>query len=164
MVKKLVLVLTICFGCFGCARAQEDDRLIEMSPDVRAELVFFFKKGTDWKDILEFHRTVIGIPAPNGTGFSSLPGMMTTVKVNVGGFEGEAINFQPSATEEEIAFVKKRVSESPLVYKIYENVIPNEITDLNPSCKGVQPSNKIVEPSRGKAKKFVVKPDPPRPQ
>lgn len=160
MLKKLVLVLTICFGCFGCARAQQDNRKVEMSPDVPAELVFFFKKGTDWKDILEFQKTVIGIPDPHGYGYSSLPGMMTVVKVYVDGFEGEAINFQPSATEEEIAFVKKRVSESPLIYKIYENVIPNEITDLNPSRKG----DKIVEPSPGKPKKFVIKHDPPRPQ
>jgi hypothetical protein len=131
-----------------------------MSPDVRAEIVFFFKKGTDWKEILEFQRTVIGVPAPNGTGSSSLPGMMSVVKVDLDGFEGEAINFQPSATDEEIAFVKKRISESPLVHKIYENVIPNEITDLNPGSKNVQPSNKVAEPSPQKSKKIVITRDP----
>lgn len=163
MIKKLFLIFTICFSCFGCAhscQAQQDDRIIEMSPDVRAELVLFFKKGTDWKEILEFQRTVIGIPAPNGTGYSSLPGMMSVVKIDVDGFEGEAINFQPSATDEEIEFVKQRVSESPLVYKVYENVIPNEITDLNPSRKDVQPSNKVNEPSPRKPKKVVRTHDP----
>jgi hypothetical protein len=132
MIKNLLLIFSICF-LFGCAqscRAQEDDGIVEMSPDVHAELVFFFKKGTDWKKVLEFERTVIGIPAPDGTGYSSLPGMMSVVKINIDDFEGEAINFQSSATKEEKAFVKKRVSDSPLVYKIYENVVPNEITDL----------------------------------
>src|SRR5688572_13478478 len=123
MIKKLLLIFTICFGSFGCAQsclAQQDDRINVMSPDVRAELVYFFKKGTTWKEILEFERTVTGIPAPNGTGYASLPGMMTGVKININGFEGEAINFQPDATDAEKAFVKKRISDSSLVYKVYE--------------------------------------------
>lgn len=162
MINKLILILTICFGCFGCAhscQAQQDDRIIHMSPDVPAELVFFFKKETTWKEILEFQRTVTGIPNPNGTGFSDLPGIMSGVKIDRDGFEGEAINFQPDATDEEKAFVKKRVSESPLVYKIYENVVPNQINDLNPNSKRVQPSNKVAEPSQGKPKKVVIRRD-----
>ena len=86
--------------------------------------------------------------------------MMSVVKVDVDGFEGEAINFQPDATDEEKAFVKKRVSDSPFVYKIYENVIPNEITDLNPGRKEVQPSNKVSEPPPRKPKKVVPTHDP----
>lgn len=158
--KKLVLTIAICFTSFGFAsscRAQQDERINVMSPDVRAELVFFFKEGTDWEEILEFNRTVIGIPARNGTGYSSLPGMMTTVKIEINGYEGEAINFQPNATEEEKAFVKKRVKESPLIYRIYENVVPDEITDLpdadnteggksnnDPAAKPTRKPNKVV--------------------
>lgn len=163
MIKKLLLIFTICFGCFGCAQscqAQRDDRINVMSPDVRSELVFFFKRETTWKEILEFQQTVIGIPNADGTGYSSLPGMMSGVKIDRDGFEGEAINFQPDATDEEKAFVKKRVSESPLVYKIYENVVPNRITDLNPGRKDVQPSNKVSEPSPRKPKKVVTARDP----
>ncbi len=101
-----------------------------MSPDVNGNLVFFFKKGTSDEQIFEFQRTVIGIPNQNSSGYASLPGMMTVVKVIVNGYDGESINFKPNATEEQKAFVKKRVSESPLVYKIYENVVPSRIKDL----------------------------------
>ena len=163
MMKKLILTIAICFVSIGLAsscQAQRDERINVMSPDVPAELVFFFKKETDWKEILEFNRTVIGIPAPNGTGYSSLPGMMTKVKIDVDGFEGEAINFQPDASDEEKAFVKKRVQGSPLVYKIYENVVPREISDLNPDRKTAQPSNKVSEPSPRKPKKVVRANDP----
>jgi hypothetical protein len=125
--------MAICFGFLGCARVEQDDRTVVMSPDVPAELVYFFKKGTGWKEILEFQRTVIGIPSPDGAGSSSLPGMGTVVKIDVDGFEGEAINFFPAATEDQKTFVKKRVSDSPLVYKVYEDVIPNQITDLDRS-------------------------------
>ena len=102
-----------------------------MSPAVGGELVFFFKKGTTSDEIFQFGRTVTGIPNPNNnTGFADLPGIMTGVRIIVNGFEGESINFQPDATEEQKAFVKKRVVESPLIYKVYENVVPNEIKDL----------------------------------
>ncbi len=72
-----------------------------------------------------------GIPNPNNnTGFADLPGIMTGARIIVNGFEGESINFKPNATEEQKALIKKRVSESPLIYKVYENVVPNQIKNL----------------------------------
>jgi hypothetical protein len=134
MLKKLVLIATICCASYGfqlnSCQTQQDDRMIEMGPDVHADLVCFFKKGTTADQILEFHRTVIGIPDSNGSGHSFLPGMVSVVRVVINGFDGEAINFQPDATAEQKTFVKKRVLDSPLIYKIYENVVPNEIKDL----------------------------------
>jgi len=134
MLKRLILIGMICFVSFGfqlnSCQTQQDNRMIEMSPDVHADLVCFFKKGTTADQILEFHRTVIGIPDSKGSGHSFLPGMVSVVRVVINGFDGEAINFQPNATAEQKAFVKKRVSESPLIYKIYENVVPNRIRDL----------------------------------
>ena len=100
-----------------------------MSPDVGADLVFFFKKDTNSNEIMEFERTVTGIPHGK-SGFADLPGIMTGVAIRINGFDGEAIQFKPNATDEEKALVKKRVSESPLIYKVYENVIPVRITDL----------------------------------
>jgi hypothetical protein len=104
--------------------------MIEMSPDVNGNLVFFFKKGTSSDEIFEFQRTVVGIPNQNGSGYSSLPGIMSGVRIIINGFEGESINFKPNATEEQKAFVKKRVLESPIVYKVYEDVVPSKIKDL----------------------------------
>jgi hypothetical protein len=133
MLKKLFLIATICFASYGFqlqgCQTQQDNRIIVMSPDVHADLVYFFKKGTTDDQIFEFGRTTVGIP--NGSsGESFLPGIMTTVRITVNGFVGEALNFKPNATAEQKAFVKKRVSESPLIYKIYENVVPNQIRDL----------------------------------
>jgi hypothetical protein len=128
--KKLILILTVLsFGSLNNCRAQED-RVNKMGPDTHADVVVFFKKDTDWKQILEFHRTVIGEPAEKGTGYNILSGIMTVTRVMIAGYEGEAINFQPDATEEQRAYVKKRITESPLVFRVYENVIPDRITDL----------------------------------
>lgn len=130
--SRLIFIAVICFISFGFQSNgcnPKDERINVMSPTVKGELVFFYKKGTDWEQILEFGRTVIG--TPSATGFSSLPGMMTVVSIKISGYDGKSINFQPNATDAEKAFVKKRVLESPIVYKVYENVVPNEIKDLN---------------------------------
>ncbi|MBX3266444.1 MAG: hypothetical protein KF831_07025 [Acidobacteria bacterium] len=129
----LFLVTVISIACSAQHPPNNDDDIIRMGPNERADLVLFFKKGTDWKEILEFNRSVIGIPNENGSGFQSLPGMMSAIKIQIYGFEGEAINFKPNATDEEKSFLKKRVERSPLVYKIYENVIPEAINDLHES-------------------------------
>jgi hypothetical protein len=133
MLKRLILIGMICFMSVGfqlsSCQTQQDDRIIVMSPDVHADLVYFFKRGTTDDQIFDFGRTVTGIPNGN-SGFSDLPGIMTGVRVTISGFVGEAINFQPDATAEQKAFVKKRVLDSPLIYKVYENVVPNRISDL----------------------------------
>lgn len=127
----LFLVIVFSIACSAQHPPSNDDDIIRMGPNERADLVLFFKKGTDWKEILEFNRSVIGIPNENGSGFQSLPGMMSAIKIQIYGFEGEAINFKPNASDEEKSFLKKRVVESPLVYRVYENVIPEAINDLH---------------------------------
>lgn len=128
--------LLVLVGGHSCQAQDENEAINEMGPDVRSELVYFFKKGTDWKEILEFNRTVISDPAPNGTGFSSLPGIMTVVKIEIQGYEGGAINFQPDSTDDEKALVKRRVSDSKIVFRHFENVIPNEIPALDAKGNG----------------------------
>lgn len=129
----LFLVVVFSIACSSQHPPNNDDDIIRMGPNERADLVLFFKRGTDWKEILEFNHSVIGIPNKSGSGFQSLPGMMSKIKIQIYGFEGEAINFKPNATDEEKTFLKKSVEASPLVYKIYENVIPEAINDLHES-------------------------------
>lgn len=100
-----------------------------MDPNFEWDLVFFFKKDTTSNEIMEFERTVTSIPHGK-TGYADLPGIMSGVAIRLNGFDGEALQFKPNASDEEKAIVKKRVSESPLVYKIYEHVTPVRITDL----------------------------------
>lgn len=107
-----------------------------MGPDVKANLVVFFKKEATWKEILDFQTSVIGTPDETGTGFESLPGMMSVVRVEIDGFEGVAINFKPSATDEQRSFVLQRIRDSQIVYKTYINRIPNEISDLVDHASG----------------------------
>lgn len=133
MLKKvfhIALVSFVLVGFQGNSCRAQNDRKIDIGPDVEANLVVFFKKDVNSDEIFDFHRTVIGVPESNGTGFSSLPGMMSVVRIIISGHQGEAIEFKPRASDEEKMFVKNRVLESPIVFRVYENVVPNEIDDL----------------------------------
>ncbi len=127
------IFFTVCFSSAlllqGCG-AQKDDWAIETSPDIRAKLVYVLKKGTDQKQVHDFMRTVIADSVPNGKSPGLLPGIRSVVKVVIGDYEGGEIYFESQATNEQKAFVEKRILESPYVYKIYKDVNPDEITDL----------------------------------
>ena len=133
MNKLLFVLISLMIFTVGC-RSQEskpfDDYRIKMGPDVKADLVVFFKKSVTWEEVLDFQKNVIGREDENGTGFESLPGMMSVVRVEIDGFEGVAINFKPSATDEERSFVQQRIKDSPIVYKTYVNRVPSGISDL----------------------------------
>ncbi len=102
--------------------------MIKIGPDEPADLVYLFKEGTTPEQILEFQRTVVGIPNDKGSGSASLPGTMSKVAVRVRGHDAEAVRFKPNAMPEEKAFYKSRVSESNLIYEVYEHVVPSRIT------------------------------------
>ena len=104
--------------------------MISMGPEVAASLVIFFKKEATGDQIYEFGRTVTGIPDKKGSGYWFLPGMASRVGVDINDYKGVAVVYTANATEEEKAFIEKRVSKSPIVYKIYKNVVPNDIKDL----------------------------------
>ncbi len=147
MFSKLGLLIVICLFTLGfqtqSCRSEENDRVNRMGPEVQAELVFFFKKEVSRDEISEFQRTVIGIPNEKNSGYASLPGMMTVAAIEISGYDGEAINFKPNATEEQKAFVKKRIVDSALIFRVYENVVPEEIKDL-PGSK----DREKVDPNR----------------
>ena len=133
MNKLLFVLVSLMIFTVGC-RSQEskppDDYRIKMGLDVKADIVVFFKKNVTWEEVLDFKKNVIGRADENGTGFESLPGMMSVVRVEIDGFEGVAINFKPSATDGERSFVQQRINDSPIVYKTYVNRVPSGITDL----------------------------------
>jgi hypothetical protein len=127
----------------GCS-AQRDDWVLETSPDIRAKLVYFFNKGTDKEKVQDFLRTVIAKPALDGTSSELLPGISSVSRVVIGDYEGGEINFKPNATNEQKAFVEKRVLESPFIYRIYKDVSPDKITDLEPN--GTEQNPVFAEP------------------
>ena len=107
--------------------------MVEMGgPSHYTSLVLFYRKDVSKEQIREFHDNVLSKPSPYGpnTGLDLPDGVAGDFRIINNGFEGVGINFSTEATQEERERLKKRIRESPVVYKVFENFIPNEITDL----------------------------------
>ena len=63
-------------------------------------------------------------------GYYPRDGVKAVFGIDKNGYEGFGIAFRPEATKEQREDIKKLLKESPVIYKVYENVVPNEIKDL----------------------------------
>jgi hypothetical protein len=108
-----------------------DEKWVRMSgPNDPASLVFFFKKGTSYEQREAFDKTVLSYPHPEGKGYNLQDGIASTLYVLNSGYEGYAIQFSTGATPEQREQLRRNIQESPIVYKVYENVVPSQIKDL----------------------------------
>jgi hypothetical protein len=103
-----------------------DDSMVSVGPDVRASLVILFDKEATDNEMTEFVATVLSTPHPGG-GYANRPGMQSLLKVSVENREGYAVQFQADATKGQISFVKELASRSPIVWRIYEDIAPDQI-------------------------------------
>lgn len=110
----------------GCANRVYDDRMIKYSPDRTADIVYYFKKGTTNAQLNEFINKTLGVPHPGG-GYSSLPGFQGHIYVITQGYEGYAITLRENVTDEQRQRILSLLKESPLIFQVFENVVPNEI-------------------------------------
>jgi hypothetical protein len=141
LLSILVLLLS------GCSQ-RRDDAMIPVGPDQRANLVVFFKSGATNEEVNKFvHET---ISTPERGGFRLLSGIWQTLNLlPVDGHEGYAITFFPEATKAERDRVKAAVEASPIVYRVFENVAPKEIKNIDaPPDKPAATSNKSINRTR----------------
>ena len=127
-----VILLTICFQSNSCV-PQSQDKWIEMGgPAHNTNVLVFFKKDTKHEQIEGFYNTVLSKSSPYGknTGLDFRDGIASRFRVLNNGYEGVGINFSIDAYINEREQLKKDIRQSPIVYKVYENVIPNEIKEL----------------------------------
>lgn len=127
---KLAVIATIVYLALAqisaCKQQSEVTEIFDVSKKV--ELVFFFHKDSSLKQQEYFHENIL--MEKRERGYWTREGVQAVFGLNIGGFEGRGIKFLPNATSEQRDDIKKRIKDSPIVYKVYENVVPNEINDL----------------------------------
>ena len=139
MLKRSLSIFLLAWSLAACSDIDEASNvMVKIGPDEPADLVYLFEEGTTPEQIFEFQRTVVGIPNEKSSGYASLAGEMSSVAVRVRGHDAEAVRFQPNATLQEKTFYKKRLSESSLIYQVFENVIPSRITALSSPISNTQ--------------------------
>ena len=116
----------------GKVRYEHEDRIIEMGSDMPKGLVIVFKKQTSQDQIEQFNREILSKPHPEGKGYYSADGMcLFTRPPGVQGYDMVQIRFCQNSTEEQQAQLKADVLASPLVYKVFDDVKPSEIKNID---------------------------------
>ena len=126
MKTKELTLLIASFFVFGLqinsCNQKGDDKLVELGgPAKRTNVVVFFKKETTNEEMNAFWQNVLKTEAYK---------LALQFRIINNSYEGVGVNFSTDATPEQRERLKKAIKESPIVYKVYENVVPNEIKDL----------------------------------
>ncbi len=157
---KVIFGLFLIISVFGfqinscdLGKKSSDDK-IKFGPDKFTSLAVFFKKESTRKQIESFYNDVISVPHPEGRGYYLPDGVVLQYQIRNGDYEGVGITFSTKATPAQREKLKRAIEESPIVYKVYENVVPNEINDL-PGVKKEE-TNKIPDTRPAKELKNVV--------
>ncbi|MGB7070788.1 MAG: hypothetical protein WBD22_14940 [Pyrinomonadaceae bacterium] len=139
MKQFLVLQLIIVVATFqlNSCGYPETPMIRLRGPNDRMELVFFYKKDTGYDEREFFEHNILHIPDADGKGYDLQEGVSGEFSVRNADYEGHAIEFYPNARPEQREKLKQAIKESPIVYRVYENVVPNEIKDL-PRAENVE--------------------------
>lgn len=131
MINKTILV-TIVFLSFilfqHCRTPTNEISPIGRGKDGKSDLVYFFKKGITDKEIQNFLYGKLSKPKSNGKGYESLPGYESSALIIVDGYTGYEMQFKPTATKEQKKIIESVIKNSPIIYKVFENVNSSSLT------------------------------------
>ena len=124
----IFFLILLCIQSISCGYPETPMRQLR-GPNDKVELVFFYKKGTTYEAKRFFEDNIVHKPNLDGKGHALQEGVTGLFSIRNSDFEGFAIEFSPQASEERQK-LKKAIEQSPIVYKVYEDVVPNQIKDL----------------------------------
>jgi hypothetical protein len=100
---------------------QPPEPLHPIGPDKQVSMVVYFTSGTDHDAIESFWENTLH------PGENKLAMVFLTSKQD---HLGVAFTFSNQTTQEQRAALRRTVTESPIVYRVFENVNPDEIENL----------------------------------
>jgi hypothetical protein len=118
------------YGTYGIGtgiKGPRQDKQVQIGPDVKSDLVILFKSATDRSQIDTFDENVVYEP-DHGKGQSFRPGIGSILSVSVGDHSGYAIMLSPSMRPSEKSALMQRITRSPIVYKVFEDVAANGVS------------------------------------
>jgi hypothetical protein len=131
---KTVLLSAYCLFAVitgGCPFTKSENPVLPIGPTVKADLLVYFKRDLSQGQINDFINNVISIPDREGGGYDLPAGVRTRLRLRpVEGHEGIAITFFPNATKEQREELLRSIKTSPLVFRVLENTIPDNVKSL----------------------------------
>jgi len=129
ILRIIVLLLCIAMVSATCSCDREAE-MIPIGPDVKYSLVIFFKVDATRDQIEHFWNEVLSYPKQGG--HWPRPGVGDILRLSaVQGHEAVAVSYKSNATETDREDIKSRIRSSPIVYKVMQDVIPDNVKKLD---------------------------------
>mgnify|MGYP000312408591 CR=1 FL=1 len=123
----IVLVMTF-IGLAGCY--PQFDYVEEFGPQVRTNLLIFFNEETSNDSTEEFWYQMFMLPDPRG-GFQMQDGICRIGRAaSIQEHQAISVDFCRNITPAQKDEIMARVRASPIVFKIFEDVIPAEVKEI----------------------------------
>jgi hypothetical protein len=125
---KLFLILIIS-QISSCGR-QPESRMVELKgPEEKKDIVFFYNKNVSHQEQQDFQNNTFYRSTENG--YQVILRISSWMRVENSGYIGFSIEFREEATAEHKAEAIRLLKASPLIYRVYENIAPNDIKALD---------------------------------
>ncbi len=107
----------------------ERKQMVPIGPDVKADLVIFLKVDASHDEIETFWEQTLSTKSEKG--HWPRPGIRDIMRLfAVQGHEAIAVTFFPNATQTQRDDIRARVKSSSIVYKVMEDVVPQDIKSI----------------------------------
>lgn len=132
---KFILFFLTVFVSLACSYfGGYETKMERLGPDVSASLVIYFKLGTTEEQIEQFYQDYLFITRQDGRGEAHRYRIRTNLRllpVQANNYDAIAVTFQNDATENQRSSAKDAFESSVIVYKVFENIAPNDINKSN---------------------------------
>ncbi len=108
-------------------RPASADKVVPLLPNGVAKLLIVYKKGTTNEQINYFLDNELAHPRADGRGSESLPGIRLQARQSLQEHNATVIGYFSYATPEQREEIKRAAVSSPIVYKVFEDVVPSQI-------------------------------------
>ncbi len=128
--KLLIALFTAVLQAAACSSSAQE-QMHPIGPDAKASFVIYFQRDATREQIKDFSDNVLSRPRTDGRGEDMPEGVQSILLVSADGHKGYAINFFENATPEQRGKLIAAVKASPLVYKVFEGVTPDDVKKID---------------------------------
>ncbi len=105
---------------------------VQIGDEIPVDLLIYFQTDTTEEEIKLFYEELLDVPHPSGRGVNLLPEVQEVFNIiSVENHAAIGLNFNPSTSQTVRDQIRGRIESHPEVYRVLENMAPNQVTTLN---------------------------------
>ena len=130
---RSIILITVAILMSACLTSEPPQApIVQIGPASTADLVIYFQPGTSEEQISAFNASYVNIVRADGRGSifrDGISGYLRLLRSQAHGYDAIAITFRPDLPAEQRQRQRDSMRASPIVYRIFENIAPDQINE-----------------------------------